>query len=95
MLNSKAMDLRRLCCNRPNPYLTVTTNATNNLCRCLRCKNATNIDAAATVVYKGVTYSVADNDESYTKDVMEFMATLVTIAKIPGAIPASPAVVVR
>lgn len=58
-------------------------------------KNATNIDAAATVVYKGVTYSVADNDESYTKDVMEFMATLVTIAKIPGAIPASPAVVVR
>jgi len=26
---------------------------------------------------------------------MEFMATLVTIAKIPGAIPASPAVVVR
>ena len=58
-------------------------------------KNASNIDAAATVKYKGITYSVADNDESYTKDVMEFMATLVTIAKIPGAIPASPAVIVR
>ena len=58
-------------------------------------KNASNIDAAASVKYKGITYSVADNDESYTKDVMEFMATLVTIAKIPGAIPASPAVIVR
>lgn len=58
-------------------------------------KNAGNIDAAASVKYKGITYSVADNDDSYTKDVMEFMATLVTIAKIPGAIPASPAVIVR
>lgn len=58
-------------------------------------KNASNLDAAASVNYKGVTYSIADNDQSYTKDVMEFMATLVTIAKIPGAIPASPAVVVR
>lgn len=58
-------------------------------------KNANNVDAAASVKYKGITYSVADNDESYTKDVMEFMATLVTIAKIPGAIPASPAVIVR
>lgn len=58
-------------------------------------KNAINIDAAASVKYKGITYSVADNDDSYTKDVMEFMATLVTIAKIPGAIPASPAVIVR
>lgn len=58
-------------------------------------KNASNIDAAASVKYKGITYSVSDDDESYTKDVMEFMATLVTIAKIPGAIPASPAVIVR
>ena len=58
-------------------------------------KNTSNIDVAASVQYKGITYSVADNDESYTKDVMEFMATLVTIAKIPGAIPASPAVIVR
>ena len=49
----------------------------------------------ATVKYKGVSYSIADDDGSYSKEVMEFMATLVTIAKIPGAIPASPAVVVR
>jgi hypothetical protein len=42
-----------------------------------------------------VTYSIADDDDSYTKEVIEFMSTLVTIAKIPGAIPATPAVVVR
>ncbi len=58
-------------------------------------KNVNNIDSAASVKYRGITYSIADNDDSYTKDVMEFMATLVTIAKIPGAIPASPAVIVR
>ena len=58
-------------------------------------KNAANMDTAASVTYKGVTYTIADNDQSYTKDVMEFMASLVTIAKIPGAIPASPAVIVR
>jgi hypothetical protein len=58
-------------------------------------KNASNVESAASVEYKGIKYSVADNDESYTKDVMEFMSTLVTIAKIPGAIPASPAVIVR
>ena len=52
-------------------------------------------DPAAIVTYKGVTYSISDNDESYSKDVMEFMSTLVTVSKIPGAIPASPAVVVR
>ena len=51
--------------------------------------------AAATVAYRGVTYSIADDDDSYTKEVIEFMSTLVTIAKIPGAIPATPAVVVR
>lgn len=58
-------------------------------------KNENIPDPAATVVYKGVTYAISDNDESYSKDVMEFMSTLVTISKIPGAIPASPAVVVR
>jgi hypothetical protein len=49
----------------------------------------------ATVTYRGVSYYIADDDDSYTKEVIEFMSTLVTIAKIPGAIPATPAVVVR
>jgi hypothetical protein len=58
-------------------------------------KNVVPTNPAASVVYKGVTYSIADDDGSYTKDVMEFMSTLVTIAKIPGSVPQSPAVVVR
>jgi hypothetical protein len=58
-------------------------------------KDQSVISPVATVKYKGVTYSIADDDQSYSKDVMEFMSTLVTLAKIPGAIPSSPAVIVR
>jgi len=58
-------------------------------------RNETISNPAAVVTYKGVTYAISDNDDSYSKDVMEFMSTLVTVSKIPGAIPASPAVVVR
>jgi hypothetical protein len=58
-------------------------------------RNQSVTNSVATVKYKGVTYSIADDDDSYSKDVMEFMSTLVTVAKIPGAIPPSPAVIVR
>ena len=58
-------------------------------------KNTSIPNPAYTVSYKGATYSIADDDESYTKPVLEFMSTLITLAKIPGAIPASPAVLVR
>jgi hypothetical protein len=58
-------------------------------------RNQSITNPVATVNYKGITYSIADDDDSYSKDVMEFMSTLVTVAKIPGAIPPSPAVIVR
>lgn len=58
-------------------------------------KNQLVINPVATVTYKGVTYSISDDDDSYSKDVMEFMSTLVTVAKIPGAIPLSPSVIVK
>lgn len=58
-------------------------------------RNQSVTNPVATVKYKGVSYSIADDDDSYSKDVMEFMSTLVTVAKIPGAIPPSPAVIVR
>lgn len=58
-------------------------------------KNMSINSPVATVSYKGVTYAVSDDDGSYTKQVLEFMSTMVTMAKIPGAIPASPAVIVR
>lgn len=58
-------------------------------------KNARLANPAATVVYRGDTYQIDSDDNSYTNDVMEFVATLVTIAKIPGSIPASPSVLVK
>ena len=58
-------------------------------------KNAANLNRAASVKYKGDTYSISDDDDSYSKEVLEFMSTLVSITKIPGAIPQTPAVIVR
>ena len=50
---------------------------------------------AASVIYKGVNYSIADEDDSYSKVVMEYLSTILTISKVPGSIPPSPAVIVR
>ncbi len=58
-------------------------------------KNSNLKNAVASVTYKGDTYQIEDEDQSYTKPVLEFMSSLLTISKIPGAIPASPAVIVR
>lgn len=58
-------------------------------------QNAPEIKATTSVTYKGNTYSIAENDGSYSKIVMEYLSTLLSITKIPGAIPASPAVLVR
>lgn len=58
-------------------------------------RNVAPANPLASVTYRGVTYAISDDDDSYTKQVLEFMSTMVTMAKIPGSIPASPAVVVR
>ncbi len=58
-------------------------------------KNANIADAVATVKYARDIYQIKDEDMSYSKQVLEFMSSLLTISKIPGAIPSSPAVIVR
>lgn len=58
-------------------------------------KNAKLQHLVATVSYGRDVYQVADEDESYSKQVLEFMSSLLTVSKIPGAIPSSPAVIVR
>lgn len=58
-------------------------------------KNANLKNAVASVTYKGDTYQIADEDQSYTKSVLEFMSSLLAVSKIPGSIPPSPAVIVR
>jgi uncharacterized protein YceK len=58
-------------------------------------KNTSISNPAYSVSYKGATYTISDDDDSYTKPVLEFMSSLITLSKIPGAVPASPAVLVR
>ena len=58
-------------------------------------KNDSSIKAVTSVTYKGDVYSIADNDDSYSKIVIEYLSNILTLAKVPGSIPASPAIVVR
>ena len=58
-------------------------------------KDNRDIKMSTSVSYKGSTYSIAENDDSYSKVVMEYLSTLLTITKVPGSIPPSPAVLVR
>jgi hypothetical protein len=58
-------------------------------------KNAKLENSVATVLYNRDIYQIDDEDESYSKQVLEFMSSLLTVSKIPGAIPSSPAVIVR
>jgi hypothetical protein len=58
-------------------------------------KNQDMNNAICTIYYRGNSFSIADENETYTKSVVEFMATLLTISKTAGSIPSSPAVLVR
>ncbi len=58
-------------------------------------KNASLQKTVSSISYKGDTYQIQDEDESYTKHVLEFMSALLSASKIPGAIPVSPSVIVR
>lgn len=58
-------------------------------------KNDPDITAATKVTYQGNVYSIAANDDSHSKIVLEYISTLLTFSKVPGSIPASPAVIMR
>lgn len=58
-------------------------------------QNKPDVNAATKVIYKGNTYSIANNDDSHSKIVLEYIATLLTFSKVPGSIPPSPAVIIR
>jgi hypothetical protein len=58
-------------------------------------KNNSSINPVASVTYRGDTYAISDDDDSYSKIVIEYLSNLLTLAKVPGSIPASPAVLVR
>ncbi|WP_353432983.1 hypothetical protein [Polynucleobacter sp. MWH-UH23A] len=58
-------------------------------------KNNSSINPVASVKYRGDIYAISDDDDSYSKIVIEYLSILLTMAKVPGSIPASPAVLVR
>jgi hypothetical protein len=45
--------------------------------------------------YRGDTYALPDDSQSFTKDVMVLLSQLLTLNKISGSIPPSPAVLVK
>jgi hypothetical protein len=58
-------------------------------------KNSPQTPSVMSVTYKGVHYGISDDDQAYTKQVMEFMSTSINLAKIPGAIPAPSPIIIR
>lgn len=51
--------------------------------------------ALTSVTYQGETYSVPADSNSYTRQVLSMVSQLLTLNKVPGAIPASPAVLIK
>lgn len=58
-------------------------------------KNIRPDDPIYSVNYRGDVYSVDGDDSSFSSKVLEFVYTLIAATKIPGAVPATPAIVVR
>jgi len=56
---------------------------------------ATSAGKIATVTYEDVNYYVPQVDNGYSSDTMKILAQLVSICKISGSIPPSPAVLVK
>ena len=56
---------------------------------------ATSTGKIATVTYEDVNYYVPQVDNGYSSDTMKILAQLVSICKISGSIPPSPAVLVK
>ena len=49
------------------------------------------------LVYQGTSYSVPrdDNNETYTNQVLSMLSQMLTLTKVPGSIPLSPAVLIK
>jgi hypothetical protein len=45
--------------------------------------------------YRGATYSIPDDSNSFSREVMVLLSQLLTLNKISGSIPPSPAVLVK
>lgn len=60
-------------------------------------KGSTSGPTLMSVKYQGETYSIPKDDDfsSYTNLVLVMLSQMLTLTKVPGSIPASPAVLIR
>ena len=52
-------------------------------------------NALTSVKYQGEIYTVPAKSDSYTREVLNIVSQLLTLNKVPGSIPASPAVLIK
>jgi len=60
-------------------------------------KGTSSGDNIMTVAYQGTTYSVPKDDKNatYTNQVLAMLSQMLTLTKVPGSIPLSPAVLIK
>lgn len=58
-------------------------------------KNGRNVPASAAIAYDGNEYIIPKIDAGYSNMVLDIVSQLLTLNKIPGSIPASPAVLIK
>lgn len=60
-------------------------------------KGSASNDSMISVTYQGTTYSVPkdDNNATYTNQVLVMLSQMLTLTKVPGSIPLSPAVLIK
>ena len=58
-------------------------------------KNNTQGPALATVNYRGNTYSIPETNSGASRQVLVALSQILTLNKVPGSIPASPAVLIK
>ena len=58
-------------------------------------KNTPQIKPVASISYEDDLYSIPAENNGYTSYVVDLMSQLMSLSRVPGAIPPSPAIVIR
>jgi hypothetical protein len=58
-------------------------------------KNNTSVRPLAKITYRGNTYTIPEENAGATRQVIGLLAQILTLNKVPGSIPASPAVLIK
>lgn len=80
---------------RENPALVGAKNASTPEYPIFEVAKNDRSKSISSVKYEGDTYSVPANTKSWTRDVLVTLSQLLTLNKVPGSIPPSPAVLIK